>query len=137
MSKESESVVSIPNLVVTTVEGILWVDGWMTRELRIICKAIHHVGGLEFALWNPDSSIKYAGNNITLICNKRKWIAGNLAMGEKIDLYAKLDVSEGGIVDITIVSDGFMESDAMDSRRRGIVIVSMLAHLASSIEAQK
>lgn len=136
MSKESESIIDIPNLAVTTVEGILWVDGWMTRELRVICKAAHRVSGLEFALWNPDSSVKYAGNNITLICNKKKWVAGSLAMGERVDLYAKIDLSEGDIVDISIVSDNFMDSDAMDSRKRGIVIVSMLAHLASSNERQ-
>lgn len=58
-------------------------------------------------------------------------------MGERVDLYAKIDLSEGDIVDISIVSDNFMDSDAMDSRKRGIVIVSMLAHLASSNERQE
>ncbi len=127
MSKEIEVGFNIPRLRVLAMEGTYWSDGWMTRDLKLSCETLGDISGLEISVWNPDSSVRYAGNVVSVICNQKQWKTSELVMGERADLYIPINLGEGESLDIGIISSSFMDADVMDSRQRGVVVISIAA----------
>lgn len=119
--------IDIPHVRILRMEGSYWADGWITKDVHVSCESIEDIEGLALTVWNPDSSIRYAGNTVTVVCNEQKWTTEELVMAERADLHIPISLSKGNHFTISITSTAAMQPDAMDSRERGVVLVSLAA----------
>jgi hypothetical protein len=127
MSRELDALINVPHLRFLGKEGGYWADGWITQELHLSCEAIDDLSGLNVSIWNPDSALKYAGNLVTVACNQWKSVTEPLAMGERVDVHLPIVVHGGDELEISVFSSNVMKQDALDTRERGVILVSISA----------
>lgn len=127
MSRESEALINVPHLRFLGKEGGYWADGWIAQEVHLSCEAIDDLSGLNISIWNPDSALKYAGNVVTVACNQWKSVTEPLAMGERVDVHLPISAYSGDELEISILSSSVMKQDALDTRERGVILVSVAA----------
>lgn len=110
---------------VLDADGAYWSDGWMKRIFQLSGEMLDNIVGFKLSVWNPDLSVRYAGNVVTLTCNGHKWTTSALAMGERTDLNIPIVLSKGEKLELNITSANAMQADVMDARERGVVLVSL------------
>jgi hypothetical protein len=125
VSGEPESILNVPSLRILSLEGKHWPDGWITKELHVTCEALENISGLDVEIWNPDSSIRYARNIVTILFNNKEWNSDELVMGERAIIHAPVEYFQGDEFDFSIVSSVNMQPDVIDSRERGVVLISI------------
>lgn len=121
----AEIINNLSQIRVIEAEGAYWSDGWMKRSFQLSAEVIENLMGFKVSVWNPDLSVRYAGNVVTVTCNKHKWTTSALAMGERADLNIGIALAKGEKVELNITSANSMQADVMDARERGVVLVSM------------
>lgn len=137
MSSNLEHNLIIPQVKILNVsKGCHWRDGWITHELELLCHTEETaISGFELAIWNPDSSARYAGNKVTVTLDNLHWYTPELAMGESAKLNLAVEIPRECEFRFYIGSAVYMQPDALDSRERGVVITDLIVLFDTNVTA--
>jgi len=125
MSIEPNWLQDSSELLIVSIQGSLWRDGWMAKSVDVTCQAPSSIKAVTLQGWNPDWSSIYAGNQVSIEIGSFKVSTPPMAMGQIFELEIEVQIGAGEEFIISISSDVSRPPDALDPRERSIMILEL------------
>ncbi|MDC7682864.1 hypothetical protein PQU92_06225 [Asticcacaulis sp. BYS171W] len=109
---------------VVVVEGDLHPDGWMSRKIKLIFETKVAASSIKIVVYNPDMSTKFIDNRLNVILNDSAVASLVMSPATCNQVILKGKLLTNGVNNLTIEVSGYLESDLLDPRERGTLLIS-------------